>query len=1247
MPRPERPLDHQDSVLGQFAADLRGLRENAGTPSYRELSRIAHYSATVLSEAAGGRKLPSLAVALAYVRACRGDVDAWRQRWHEVAADRTDPSPAEQPPYVGLATFQPADADRFFGRDGLLEDLRGRLEQRRLVGLFGASGAGKSSLLRAGLVASSDRPAIVFTPGPRPREECALRLAELVGKDAPALLVELADPTALHLYLRQAAVRGGADVLVVVDQFEEIFTQCVDHNERNWLVSALVHAATAPTSQVRVVLGVRADFYGHCGNYPELVEALRDAQVLVGSMTTDELRQVITGPAAKAGCTVETALVSRLIAEATGQPAVLPLVSHALLETWRHRRGTRLALAGYEETGGLQHAIARTAETVCDGLDPGQLAAARQLFLRLTAVVDGAEDTKRRLRRRELDAADTDTATVVERFADARLLTLDADTVQLSHEAIIRCWPRLREWLQDDREGRRLHRQLTEATESWESLDEDTGGLYRSTRLARVRDWAAANPTALTSRERRFLDASLAAEAAEHAAARRRTRRLRQLVAGLTALLLVAVLAVGFAVNADHIASAQRDLALARHAVDSAAGLRASDPALAVQLNLAAYRLAPNPETRDALLSSFGTPYGSRLAGHTSDITSVAFSPDSHLVATTARDWTVRLWQIADVHQPRPAATIPMPKDSTSAVAFGRGRILAVADGTAVDLWEVADPAHPRKLSTTDSHHKAVSSLAFDGDGTLLAIGSDDHTASLWDTRDPVAPRPLTNTIPSGAVVALSADGKLLAVNDGHTGARLWNVSNPTAPQPLGALVGHRGVVAALAFSPDGHTLASGSWDHDVRLWDIADPGAPQPLAVLTGHTAIVWSVAFSPDGHTLASTGSGTRLWDVTDPHRAATVLAVPTGVLAVAFSPDGATVVAGGGHDAVVYGLDDLLLAGHHNQIDAMAYSSDGRMLATGSWDDTVRLWDVSEPSRRRLLATLSGHLEFVRAIALSSGRHLLADASDDGSVWLWDITDPVNPVHRGTVRSAGGEMLSVAFTADGRTMATAGIGMVQLWDIADPANPVVRSQLGGYSGDVWAAVFSPDGRTLITSNYAESRLWDISDTRRPQEIPFPYGDTDAVQPGAFSPDGHLLATVSAQRTVRLLDMSDPRRPRQLAALPGYRDIVYSAVFSADGRRLATGDADGTTRLLDISDPADPQELGVFTGPPDDNVVRVVFSPDGHTVASGGTDGVVRFWPTDIDQVINRVCAVAHPSITESQWEQYLPGVPYHALC
>jgi hypothetical protein len=265
-----------------------------------------------------------------------------------------------------------------------------------------------------------------------------------------------ADPENLHLRVRQALIDRPADsdLLLVIDQFEEVFTLCRAHNERAWFIQALVAAARAATSRVRVVLGVRADFYGHCGQHPELVEALRDGQLLVGPMTADELRQAITAPAGRAGYTVETALVSRLVADAAGQPAALPLVSHALRETWRRRRGTRLTLAGYEEVGGIQQAIARSAEHIYSSLDAVQQGMAKQLFLRLTAMGEGTEDTKRRISRHELDT-NPDPTVALETLAAARLVTVGQDSVEIAHEALIRGWPRLADWLREDREGPR------------------------------------------------------------------------------------------------------------------------------------------------------------------------------------------------------------------------------------------------------------------------------------------------------------------------------------------------------------------------------------------------------------------------------------------------------------------------------------------------------------------------------------------------------------------------------------------------------------------------------------------------------------------------------------------------------------------------------------------------------------------------------------------------------------------------
>ncbi|WP_207945112.1 WD40 repeat domain-containing protein [Actinomadura rubrisoli] len=1260
------------------------MRKRAGGLTYRELAAKVNYSAAALSTAASGRALPSLEVTLAYVRGCGGDADHWRDRWRTLAAELAAPDPGDAPgpgsppdpggdeadaqaaPYVGLAAFQAEDADRFFGREEAVEELLGLVAERRFTGVFGASGSGKSSVLRAGLVARAGRPGnggdgaqpvALFTPGPRPMEECAVALAGVLGVPATVLRAEFAaDPGNLHLRVREALADrpAGTDLVVVVDQFEEVFTLCADESERAWLIDALVGASAARTSRVRVVLGVRADFYGHCGRHRALVEALRGGQMLLGPMGSEQLRQAITRPAARAGAMVETALVARLVADAAGQPAVLPLVSHALLETWRRRSGATLTLAAYEATGGMQYAIARTAERLYTALTPARQEIARRLFLRLTALGEGTEDTKRRIHHRELDSGDPDTAAVVELLARARLLTVDRDTVEITHEALIRCWPRLSEWLNADREGLRTHRRLTEATEAWEAHDRDPDALYRGARLETAHDWATAHQGALTGRERRFLAESLAAQARDQSSARRRARRLRRLVALLSVMLLVATGATGFAVRAQRAAAKERNVAVARKALSDAAGIRAADPALSLQLGLAAHRLAPLAETRDNLLSAFAAPFAGRLIGHSNTEIFLAFAPGARVMATVSWDRTVRLWDVADVGRPSRLTSLPLA-EALMGVAFGRdGRTLATIGESSTRLWDVSDPRRLLPLAVLPRGTRAVSaSVAFSPDGRLLAVADGGASVRLFDVGDPRRPRELaalTGRARHQGVVAFSPDGRVLATADGAA-VRLWDITHPRGPAGLGVLTGHTAAVSAVAFSPDGRTAATASWDHDVRLWDISTPGRPRGSAVLTGHTTAAMSVAFSPDGRMLASSGGGTILRDVSDRRHPTTITTVPGGRSSVAFSPDGATLAAADEDKTVqLQRLRALPLVGHGDVVPAVAFHPGARLLATGSWDGTARLWDVADPAARHPLATLPGTTGSVRSVIFSPDRRTLATAGDDGVVRLWDISAPHAPRHVTTITPRTGQVTSVAFSADGRRLAAGGHHSVTLWDVADRADPRRLARLDGYPGAVWSVLFSPDGRMLITGSTGgprQTRFWSLQDVRRPRELDFAFGRTDAVAARSFSPDGHTLATLNERdKSVRLLDVADVRRPRLLATLGGHGGTVWMMAFSPDGRRLATAGGDKTVRLWDITDRRRPRHVGTFTGHTGD-VAAVAFSPDGHTLATGGLDHTARLWETDTHRIAARICGLAYPRITRPQWRQYFPGLRYRPPC
>ncbi|MEV5431952.1 XRE family transcriptional regulator [Streptomyces sp. NPDC052701] len=1294
MPRRERPLDVGDGPLLKFAADLRRLRQRAGSPTYRKLAERAHYSVATLSEAAAGRRLPTLAVTLAYVAACDGDVGQWRERWQAVAAElatsasetgetaRTGRDGAadgagEAPPYRGLAAFEAEDADWFFGRERLVEEVMARLEDSRFVAVFGASGAGKSSLLRAGVVprwqaAHAERRTVVFVPGPHPLRAGAARLAPLTTGSVEETRAGLAaDDQALHRVVRQALAGQGenAELLLVVDQFEEVFTLCRDGGERARFIQALVTAARAEGSRCRVVLGVRADFYPHCTRHRELLEACGGAQVAVGPLTTDELRRAITGPAVRAGCTLEGALLAELVVHAHGQVGVLPLLSHALLETWRRRRGNTLTLTGFQAAGGIEGALARTAESVYTGLSASGRRAAKEVFLRLCALGEGTEDTKRRIARDEVDGSGPDTAVVLERLAAARLLTLDHDSVEISHEALIRCWPRLHDWLTQDRDSVRVHRLLTEAAQAWAAAGRDPEALLRGSRLALVNEWSAGAARPTNALERAFLDASRAAEAAEQSAARRRVRRMRHLIALLSVLLTVASIATVAAVRAQHKADQQRDIATSQRVAEHVRVLRSADPALSLQLSLAAYRLSPTVEARGSLLSAFTTPYATELAGHRGELP-VLFSPDGRLLATGCAAG-VRLWDATDPRRPRAVATLPAapgdtaPSEAVRATAFSPdGRLLLTGDPPgdrkhedrpgALRLWDITDPRRPRPLPVRRTPLPV--SAAFSPDGRTLATVGQDGALRLWSPSRRHGLRPLTSLPPGPATgtgrltsVAFGPDGRTLVAGSTDRTVRRWDTSRPRRPRPLPALRGHRGAVASVAFSPDGRTLATGGWDHTVRLWAVTGRGNVPRAVTLTGHTDKVHHVAFGPDGRSLASGGvEGVRLWTLHGagrPYQAAHLTGHNDAVSAVAFAPDGSTLVSGSRDGtARLWDLATDTLTAHSSSVYAVAAAPRGRLLASASYDGTVRLWSAKEPHAVRELASPAGHTAAVNALAFTSDGETLISGSLDGTARLWSVTDPRRPRPLGTL-TAHGAVDAVAVSPDGRTAVTADDEGARLWDITDPHRPRRTALLPGTAESL---AFAPDGRTLATGGADGTiRLWTLASPLAPRGLGTLQGHTQVVKSLSFRPDGRLLASAGDDRTARLWPLVRGRPGGRPTVLTGHAEPLHAVGFGPDGRTLATAGNDDRVRLWRV--PAGrraPEELATLTGHTGD-VNAVAFTPDGRALATASNDRTVRLWDPDPERVSARVCRTARPPVTRGQWRQHLPGTPYRPPC
>ena len=1208
-----------------------------------------------------------------------GPVEAWVQVPGDVDAPaRVRAVGAERAPYLGLAPFQPTDADRFFGRERLVEEVAGRLARRRFLALFGASGSGKSSLLRAGLLpairagglpGSQDWPTILLiTPGEHPLEELAIQLGALQGVAPGALRADLeANPSHLDLAVRQALVSKSpsANLLLLVDQFEEVFTLCRDEAERVGFIDALLGAVNSARSRTRVIVAVRADFYAWCGDYPALVAALRDAQLLVGPLTEGDLRAVITEPAARAGLTIEPALVETALNDARDEPGALPLLSHALLETWQRRRGRSLTLADYLAAGGVQGGVSQTAEQVYGSLTPAQQQIAKGIFLRLTAIGESTADTKRRASLEELRVGEAagEAAMVLERLAAARLVALGEDSVELTHEALIRSWPRLRGWLTEGRERLRLHRQLTQAAQEWDAFGREPDALYRGVQLAAAKEWTAHHDQDLNLLEREFLDASAAWEARAFSLTRRTNRRLRVLAAALAALTLAATTLAGVAVVQRNTLRQQTEIAQRRalelesaRLAAKAADLARSKPAIALLTDLQALRVAPTSQARRTLLALLDQ-----------EPRRVGFLPANDRVLDMARS----------------------PDATMLAIALDNGR---------VSLWDLRSRRPLRVLRSLAGQGGTV--VAFSPDSRTVATDASGGAVALFDVGTGQLRQTLTPSAPPGPAynLAFGADGRVLTVVFGprppsiRLGIRQWDLSTGT---PLGSrlptLYGPFSGANAVEFTPRGDRIVVASED---EILDIVDLGGgsvvrSEPLSV-----PLLETVAVSPDGRVAAVAGpeyaparrSGIVLVDLATGRRLGPPWWVDATVSALAFSRSGRTLAVGLGDGRVAFwdaarpGVASTeILVGHVAAVRGLSPGLGADQLASGGKDGAVILWDPA--ARSTLQQTLahpaspaSDHRE-VHTVAFDRYGHLLTATADHVSLW-----DPARQRYTGDLqrpRSIAGVVTGAALSPDGRWVAAvytteSGSNMV-VWDRASRAVVKVAA-VGRITGG--AVAFSSDGRQVAIAGLEEVMLWDVEGQGTPRSLALPHSRWLFQGPGptglAFSPDGRRLAM--GGWGVAVWELHDPLHP-VYAAKPVW---VSSIAFNADGTILAAGDADGTVDRFKLG--ASPRPLvplpaltdhtravlavafsrrGLLASSADGGTVLLhdvagqiiadtrqrdqignglAFNPDGGSLAVGTSDAVVVL---DVapDSWRRQACAVVGPlaEFGEGQWAEY----------
>ncbi|MET8867388.1 helix-turn-helix domain-containing protein [Nonomuraea sp. NPDC004580] len=1282
---------------------LRRLRVARGL-SLNELARLTHYTKGYLSKVETGEKALSVGVA----RAC----DTALQTGGELTglAESLAP-PGGGCPYRGLRPYEPEDARWFFGRDRAVSALLARLAAppRGPLIVVAPSGAGKTSLLRAGLLPALRRgtlpapgsrtwPVILFTPGEHPVATLLARIGTLIGHtpgedtagrladgpaDGPAedpaqdLAEDLADDPAVLVRWIGDAFNGPARtaaarrLVLIVDQLEEIFTLCRDETERRTFLSAIDALAGAGAL---VVLGLRADFYGHCLSHPTLLTALREAQLPLGPMNVAELRTAITGPAHQAGLTVEPALVELLLRDmglpatideqdSVHEPGTLPLLSHALLTTWQHRTGDTLTVTGYRKTGGIAGAVAATAEQVYTALDPTAQDIARRLLLHMVCVEESGAETRRPIDISTLPPAHFPpgpTSQVIDAFTTARLLTLTDDSARLAHEALLRAWPRLREWIHSDRAGLRTHRRLSETASAWDREARDPSLLYRGTRLRTALDFAAANPAALTTTEQEFLDACQAAQAAEQGTARRHARLRRQAVAGLAVLLVAALVSAIVAVDAARtaeqrlvLAQKEKNLNLSHSLAVQSESLLDRDSTVARLLAVAAHRIAPTAAARRAMLNALAHPARGELAGHGDSVVRSSFSSDGRLLATAGFDGTVRLW---DVSTRRQTGILTGHDSGVHAADFSPDGRLLVTAGSTVRLWDVAAR---RQVAELIGHRGAVYTADFSPDGRLLATAGFDGALRLWDVTGHRQIAALTGHRGEIYGVNFSPDGRLLVTGGADRTVRLWNVT--TRRQAGEPLARHDHAVPDVDFSPDGRLIAVAADDDTVRLWGTATrrPAGP-PLTGRPDHR--IDTVTFSPDGRLLVGGGRGgggaLLVWDVAARHEIGAPLPGHADWVAdVQFSPDGRLLASSSTSGDNTVRLWDMAthrplgppLGPGGAAVEAVAFSPDGRVLATGETgrDGSVRLWDAR--TRRSLGPPLTGHAGPVTELRFSPDGRTLVSTDGSPPVRLWDVR---------TRRSAGvleeTHGAEMALSPDGRLLAVARTGLVQGHDDAGVPNVELRdvttrrpigAPLLDHTEGLVDLEFSPDGRTLAVAGERGLRIrfYDLA-SRQPVGTPL-IGHTGAVTDIEFAPGGHVLASAGTDKMVLLWDVATRRQIG--VPLSGHDEEVTDVAFAPDGR-LASAGLDGTIRLWDV---ATHRPIGAPLTASDLALRTLAFSPDGRTLAAAGDDGDIRLWdvalPPDPAEALCTIAGRARPHLTPAEWRQYLSHEPIRPIC
>jgi WD40 repeat protein/serine/threonine protein kinase/class 3 adenylate cyclase len=1176
---------------------------------------------------------------------------AFRSALAVEAAEQVVPLPIElEPvpvnPYKGLRAFQEADANDFFGREAMTSRLvvrmlspeeapsmHGRsLAEGRFLAVVGPSGSGKSSLVKAGLIPAlrrgevpgSDKWFITeMTPGMHPFEELEAALLRVAINPPPSLLDQLQNDARglVRATKRILPADEKTELLLLVDQFEELFTLVEDPAISKLFLNSLYAAVTEPRSRLRVMITLRADFYDRPLLYPEFSELVRQLTEVVVPLTSEELSRAIQEPARRVRVVFEEGLVTRMVTEVNEQPGVLPLLQYSLTELFERRQVNLLTQAAYKELGGVLGALGLRAEQLYQDLDPNSQNMTRQLFLRLVTLGEGTEDTRRRVLLSEFENLTIEESNrksiniAMEIFSKHRLLTFDRDpqtrspTIEVAHEALLREWRRLREWSDESRADVRMQRALANSAKDWSEAGKDPSFLMRGARLDQFEAWASSSALVFTIQEQEYLQTSTAErqarqaeeelrQAHERALEQRSRRFLRALVGVMLVATVVALILAGLARSSQLKAQSEAQArATQQNIAESEADARATQQSIAeAEVSARATQQNIAESERQRAENQAKLAFSRELAA--AALTNIANDQERAVLLA------IQALKEADTQQAEEALhrtvqelriirTLERPGSWIGLAWSSDGKRLAASGTTGI---VVLDPESGKILYSKEITEGMINRLAFRPDGTLLVLPTEGGDATAKSN---------------------------VSIWEADTGKELLTFA------------AHDAYVQHVSFNPAGTQFATASGDGTVKVWDLAKTLASgEGKSILTvkfgEELDVPWAVWFSPDGAYLATANgdgkihyldavSGRELWQA------------PSDAYDFRFSPDGARMVVSGS-----LGMLDVLEAatgkrlsrtfGHTLNIENISISPDGSRVATSCKDGTVKIWAFSEDALSPLM-TLSGHKDQANGVAFSpdGGRLASEGSGGDGTIRIWDISpsgsvEPIIYQHMAPVQS-------VAFSPDGTRLATGATdGTAFIWEALS------GKSLHDLSGQdwIWRVAYNPEGDLVATAGHdATLKLWDTDTGTVLSTLVLPTDQPETfffrgILAAAFSPNSERLATAGGDGAVKVWDVASMRKSDlgvgdELFSLagPGEMKFALDVAFSPDGRWIAATLGDYVTFLgnwndgmIKVWDTATNQLVWTLNAAPPYVYSTVSFSQDGQRLAAGDIGGQAIVW-------------------------------------